>query len=107
MEQRKHPRIKVRGMTIDVCDGIGCCSGEVSDVSRIGMCLVDLARRFGKRTDTYTVVASQGGRNFKFRVRPRWEVPGQIHKKVGVELFDIPRQWTEYIKSLEPEQGKV
>ena len=106
MEQRKHPRMVVYGMTIDVSDGIGCCSGVVCDVSRVGMCLADLARKFGKKTNTYTVVASKAGRNFKFRVRPRWEVAGRLHKKVGVEIYEAPRQWTEYVLSLESGQRK-
>jgi len=94
------------GMSIDVSDGIGCCSGEVRDISRLGMCLVDLAKRLGRDTDAYTVVASKEGRNFKFRVRPRWEVAGQLSKKMGVEINDVPSQWTDYVMSLESEQDK-
>ena len=93
-------------MSIDVSDGIGCCSGEVRDISRLGMCLVDLAKRLGRDTDAYTVVASKEGRNFKFRVRSRWEVAGQLSKKMGVEINDVPSQWPEYVMSLESEQDK-
>jgi hypothetical protein len=34
-------------MTIDLRAGIGCCSVVVREASRIGMFLVDLAKRFG------------------------------------------------------------
>lgn len=81
-------------MRIDVSDGIGCCSGEVRDISRLGMCLVDLAKRVGRDTDAYTVVASKDGKHFKFRVRPRWQVAGQLNKKMGVEIHDVPTQRT-------------
>ncbi len=104
MDKRKHQRIIVHGMSIDVSDGIGCCSGEVQDISRFGMCLVDLAKRLGRDTGAYTVVASKEGRNFKFRVRPRWEKAGRLSKKMGVEINDVPSQWTEYVMSLESEQ---
>ncbi len=91
----------IQGMHIDVSDGIGCCSGEVRDVSRLGMCVGGLAKRFGKNIDAYTIVASKEEKNFKFRVRPRWEVTGWLYKKVGVEIYEVPWQWTEYILSLE------
>ena len=61
MEKRKHSRMVVQGMSVDVSDGMGCCSGEVQDDSRLGMCLVDLAKRLGRDADTCTVVASKEG----------------------------------------------
>ncbi len=104
MEKRKHSRIVVQGMSVDVSDGMGCCSGEVRDISRLGMCLVDLAKRLGRDTDAYTVVASKEGQNFKFRVRPRWEKAGRLSKDMGVEIHNASDQWTEYIMSLESGQ---
>lgn len=102
MEKRKHRRIRVQGrMRIDVSDGIGSCSGDVSDVSRVGLCLLDVAKRFGKNMDAYTVVASSDGKYFKFRVRPRWEAVGRLSKKIGVEIDEAPWQWIEYVMSLE------
>lgn len=101
MEKRKYPRIVVRNMQIDVSDGIGCCSGNVRNISRVGLCLTDLAKRFGKKFDALTVVASSESHYFKFRVRPKWEQAGSSNKRVGVEIQDPPRQWTEYVQSLE------
>ena len=102
MEKRKYPRIVIDDMSIDISDGMGFCSGAVSDISRLGLCLVNLAKRLGKHADAYTVVASREGQNFKFRVKPRWEMVGRLDKKVGVEIDNVPHQWTEYIIALEP-----
>lgn len=107
MEKRKHTRIVVRNMQIDISDGIGCCSGTVRDISQLGLCLTDLAKRFGKNIDAYTVVASSEDRYFKFRVRPRWERTGGLNKRVGVEIHDPPRQWIEYVMALETRRQKV
>lgn len=104
MEKRKHLRIPIRDMRVDLSDGMGCCSAEVRDISRVGLCLVDLAKRFGKNVDAFTVVASGKGRHFKFRVRPRWEMAGLFQKMMGVEIFDAPWQWTEFIIHLETDQ---
>jgi hypothetical protein len=106
MEQRKNKRIVVRNMQIDISDGIGSCSGTVCDISRVGLCLADLAKRFGKNIGAYTVVASCGNHHFKFRVRPRWEQAGRLSKRVGVEIHDPPRQWIEYVISLESKKPK-
>lgn len=104
MEKRKHRRLYVRNMHIDVSDGIGCCTGTVRDISRLGLCLADMAKRFGKKMDTYTVVATSENRRFKFRVRPRWEQVGTVSKRMGVEIPDPPSQWTEFVVTLEAQR---
>lgn len=107
MEQRKHPRMLVRNMQIDVSDGIGCCSGTVLDVSRVGLCLNNLAKRFGKNMDAFTVVAWHEQMHFKFRVRLRWERVNGMNKRVGVEIQDPPGRWTEYVQTMESRQRRV
>lgn len=101
MEQRKHPRIRIPGMTIDVSDGIRCCSATVADVSRGGLCLAEMGNRFGKKFDRFTVVAVSGEQHFKFRVTPRWVRIGPWHKTIGVEIEQAPCQWTSFVQSLE------
>lgn len=101
MEQRRHPRIRVGGMCIDVADGFGCCSVAAGDVSRGGLCLTEIAKRFGQKIDKYTVVASSGEQHFKFQVKPRWEQVGRWNKKIGVEIENVPWQWMAYVMSLE------
>jgi len=93
-------------MRIDVSDGMGCCSATVWDISRDGLCLADLAKRFGKNADTYTAVVSSENRHFKFRVRPKWERAGGPSKRVGVEIHEPTGQWMEYILSLEAARGQ-
>lgn len=101
MEQRKHPRIRVDGMTIDVSDGIRCCAATVADISQGGLCLSEMGRKFGKKFDRLTVVAVSGEQHFKFRVKPRWEMVGPWHKTVGVEIDQAPWQWTSFVLALE------
>ena len=101
MEQRKHPRIRINGMTIDVSDGIRCCAATVADVSQGGLCLSEMGRKFGKKFDRLTVVAVSGEQHFKFRVKPRWEMVGPWHKTIGVEIEQAPWQWTSFVQSLE------
>ena len=106
MEKRKHTRLVVRNLQVDISDGIGCCSGTVRDISRSGLCLADLAKRFGKNMDAYTVVASSEDHHFKFRVRLRWEQASRLSKRVGFEIHEPPRQWTEFVMSIESKGRK-
>ncbi|MDR2550090.1 MAG: hypothetical protein LBD10_07835 [Desulfobulbus sp.] len=100
-EKRRHPRLAVRDMSIDVSDGMRCCSGIVQDVSQTGLCLADMTSRFGKHIDVYTVVATSGHRFFKFRVRPKWEEASGLNKRMGVEIKEPTGAWLEYVQSLE------
>lgn len=100
-EQRKVPRLIVGNMQADVSDGIGCCSGIVHDISFTGLCLVDVTKRFGKKVDAYTVVATCDNRHFKFRVRRRWEEVRGPNKRMGVEIAEPPGPWIEYVRGLE------
>nr|WP_321464777.1 PilZ domain-containing protein [uncultured Desulfobulbus sp.] len=104
MDQRKHPRVRVRGMSIDISDGIGCCSASVSDVSRGGLCLADLGKRFGKKSDRFTVVATTGEDHFKFQVKPRWERLSNWNKKIGLEIDNAPLHWIAYVRRLESQR---
>lgn len=101
--KRKHPRVELEGLSIDVSDGVGFCSGAAVDISRFGMCLVNLSKRLGKDSELYTVVATtEDGKNFKFKVRPKWAETGMTSKTVGVEIDNAPWKWTEYVMSHEP-----
>ncbi|WP_310600406.1 hypothetical protein [Desulfobulbus sp.] len=99
-EKRKHPRMAVRDMSIDVSDGMRCCSGIVQDISEAGLCLADMTSRFGKHIEVYTVVATSGRRSFKFRVRPKWEEAIGLNKRMGVEIKEPSGAWLEYVQSL-------
>ena len=103
INKRKHPRMESTQISIDISDGVGVSSGGAVDISRFGMCLVNLSKRLRKDSDNYTVVATTNdGKVFKFKVRPKWEETGMSSRTLGVEIENVPSKWTEYVKSLEP-----
>jgi len=106
INKRKHPRVDSKTLSIDISDGIGVSSGGAVDISRFGMCLINLSKRISRDSNLYTVVASTNdGRVFKFKVRPKWEETGLSSKTLGVEIENPPSRWIEYVKSLEPGVG--
>ena len=103
INKRKHHRVDSTHLSIDISDGVGVSSGGAVDISRIGMCLVNLSKRIRRDSELYTVVATTSdGRVFKFKVRPRWEETGLSSKTLGVEIENPSTKWIEYVKSLEP-----
>lgn len=105
--KRKHPRMETSRLSIDISDGIGVSSGGAVDISRYGMCLVNLSKRLRKDSNNYTVVVTtDDGRIFKFKVRPKWEETGLSSRSLGVEIENVPGKWIEYVRSLEPGAGE-
>ncbi len=102
MDKRKHPRIPIDDLNVDVSDGFGFFSGSASDISRFGLGLVNMAKRLGKDAEKFTVVVSGQGKDFKFKVFPRWEEVEGLTKRVGVEIANAPWEWTEFVMEREP-----
>jgi hypothetical protein len=102
MERRKHLRIAMEDLLVDVADGSGFFRGMVSDLSRCGICMSDLPKRLNADADKMTIVVSGKGGNFKMNVRPRWYCHGNARKSVGAEIENIPVGWAEFVMNFEP-----
>jgi len=105
MDKRKNKRIEVEDLTVDVSDGVGFCTGSASDISKFGLCLVNMAKKLGKDADQLTVVISGKDRVFKMKVKPRWREDVGMGKKIGAEIEKAPWEWTEFVLDLDDEDG--
>ncbi len=90
------------GFQADVSDGVVFFTGEVADISRIGMLMVDLPKRLNDQAQKMTVVISGKGSNFKMLVRPCWSDVDGMRKSIGFEIISIPYEWMEFVTSFEP-----
>jgi hypothetical protein len=106
MEKRKHQRMIIQSLSVDVADGNGFFSGRVCDISRMGLFMTDLPRDLNEKEEILTVLISGERQNFKMNVMPKWHIQGVATISVGVEIVIIPRIWAEFVKSLEPEMQK-
>lgn len=102
MEQRNHPRLEIKNLSVDASDGVGFFQGMISDVSRFGVCLTDLPKKLTGKAKIMTVVVSGQGKNFKMSVRPRWSNIDGNGRSVGAEILNPPWGWTEFIMQYEP-----
>jgi hypothetical protein len=102
MEKRKHPRIAMDNISVDVTDGVGAFRGLVSDISRFGVCLTDLPKKLNGRVNKMIVVVSAKSQHFKMSIKPRWYTDGGVTKSVGAEILNAPWGWTEFVMDFEP-----
>ncbi|MEE4241113.1 MAG: hypothetical protein V2I36_06580 [Desulfopila sp.] len=108
MGNRVYQRIEIDGLKADISDGKGFFPGVVNDVSRFGVCMVDLPSRFDEKAMRMTAVISGRNKNFKILVRPKWSGLAGTRKMVGFEIINTPFDWTDFVMQLEPrEDGSV
>lgn len=106
MGNRVYQRVGVEGLNGDISDGAGFFPGVITDVSRFGMCMVDLPRRVNENTKRMNIVVSGHGKNFKMIVRPRWSDKSGMRKMVGFEILNTPWEWTDFVMNLEPREDR-
>ena len=71
MEKRRHQRMAVNNLLVDISDGWRVFSGTVSDVSRFGLKISDILKKLNDRAKRLSLVVSGKGHNFKMKARPR------------------------------------
>jgi len=105
MNKRRHERMEVPNLTVDVSDGVGFFSGSVRDVSRVGMQLDDIPRKLNDQAKQLSVVISADGKTFKMLAIPKWIDGDNSRKRMGIKIIDAPWDWTEFIMKYEPVAG--
>jgi hypothetical protein len=102
MDRRKHQRLAIDSLSVDVADGSGFFKGQVTDISRLGLCMSDLPKQLKADADNMTIVVSGNGNHFKMNVRPRWYCHGNARKSVGLEIIDVQQDWVNFVMNFEP-----
>jgi hypothetical protein len=102
MDKRRYPRIGMGNLSVDVNDGAGIFLGMVGDVSRNGLCMIDLSKKIDCNAKVMTIVVSGRPGHFKMNVRPRWYSDEGATKSVGAEIHNPSPDWMTYVKGFEP-----
>ncbi len=101
MENRKHPRIVKKNISVDLADGTGFFSGTISDFSRFGFCVTDIPEKLNVDVNLMTVVVSDHDKRFRINVKPRWSKKVRHKKSLGAEILDAQWGWTEFVMNFE------
>jgi len=102
MEKRRHPRIGVRNLSVDINDGDDFFQGMVSNLSRNGICMTDIPNRLKEKAGTMMVIVQMKDEYLRMFIKPRWSCRGEIVKTVGAEIVNIPWRWKEFVMKHEP-----
>jgi len=101
MGRRKHPRIILNHLSVDVNDGVNFFQGNVSDISRSGIGLADLPRELNTEAGKMTIVVSRRDNHFRLDITPRWHVYKGNTKSIGSKILNSSWAWEEFVSKFE------
>ena len=99
MEPREN-RIELH-MDADVSDGRLCFRGAVSNVSRKGLMMKAIPKKFDFYSKKWVTVINDNGKNFKLLVKPRWSKAQEEGKTIGFQIFSPPLAWVRFFNGLD------
>jgi hypothetical protein len=102
MEKRRHPRIRVRNLSVDINDGDDFFQGVISNLSRNGMCMTDLSNQLKEDVGTMMIIIQVRDDYLRMFVKPKWFSRGEAIKTIGAEIVNIPWRWKEFVMKHEP-----
>ena len=102
MEKRRHQRMPVDSLQVDIYDGKGFFSGTVADLSRFGLQLDDVPKKLDENAKRFSIIVSGHGQHFKMQASPRWVRKKSLSKKVGLGIINASCGWTEFVMKFEP-----
>ncbi len=105
MEHRKHLRIPVNSLQVDISDGKGFYNGTIENISRLGLSVSGLPTKLNGQSEILTAIINGDGENFKMFLKPRWEEVDDETKVVGLEIESCSWGWTDFVMKFEPESN--
>lgn len=102
MNRRNQTRYTISGITSSVAGERFCFSGYVEDVSRTGIRISNLPKKFDESIASYTCLVEGNGANFKIELEPRWVKNGEYLKEVGFRVLHPSYAWTNFVRKQMP-----
>ena len=94
-------------MSADISDGKHTFKGIVVNVSRKGLKVIEVPKKFDFYAEKYTAVISDKGKNFKFHLKPRWSKIDPPYKEIGFQIISPPLEWVKFINGLEGSEQPI
>ncbi len=107
MNQRQHTRLTVSNMGVEISDKIGCSTGTIKDISRLGICITNIPRELKTQNDSFTAVISSKGHQFRLQLRPKWVKQDGLTLMTGAIIDTAPWDWTAMLIQMEPKDTNV
>jgi len=95
-DKRGYPRQRVDGIVAHVSDGVRCCVGAVSDLSREGICFVSPADKLDRNAENLGVLLTGSGKSFPIKVKPQWRDMRGAEQIIGATIVDSAGSWEDF-----------
>jgi len=102
MSKRRHQRVGVQNLVANLSDGVDSFSGTVSNISRLGMLLIDIPQGFKNQENKLSIIVTTKRKDFKMEVEPKWVNGNKSETKMGLAILAPPLDWTLFAMICEP-----
>jgi hypothetical protein len=94
-------------MEADISDGTLVFDGTVSNVSRKGVMLLGVPKKFDFYSPKCVAVINGAGKNFKLLMKPRWSKVKGERKDIGFQIISPSLNWIRFVNELDGEEFAV
>ncbi len=85
-ERRRYPRAEIGGAVVRVAGTDECCAANVSNISKLGICLRNLPQALLAEAEKLNVIVNTQAGNFTMLVKPIWQRSHDSGYLVGAEV---------------------
>lgn len=94
-------------MKADVSDGLRVFDGTVTNISRKGLRLQDIPKKFNFYSKKCIAVVNSSGKNYKLLVKPRWSKAQGESKDIGFQIISPSLDWIKFINELDDREVAI
>ncbi len=107
--KRKHERVELRGLIVDIADGHRVFDGMIEDISAGGFKITQVPSKFDLIPRNYVAVISGYRKNFKVIIQPCWtkKADNEYYMEIGFKIIQPPWAWVEFIQDMLPEDEQT
>ncbi len=87
-------------ITTNISDGTYFYDGQVANISRSGIMVTEIPKKFDVNSKRCTAVISENGINHKFYMQPRWSEEETNQKVIGFQIISPSLDWIRLIRKL-------
>ena len=92
-DQRRHPRIQLADITVQVTDGCLFATALIENISPCGICLRNLPEQLYRSAGQLTVFSSDNPGIPILHIQPRWENTSWSGKTIGAAILNASETW--------------
>ena len=99
-EKRSRLRIHLKEGCAYIDDECDCCKVLVSNISKRGVCLLNVPKKMYLESNTFKVVFRTRQKDYTVMARPVWKRMAGMGYMIGAEIDRVPTEWKNLVTGL-------